>query len=142
MNDDLRKLVEAVPTNQRQSALEPHVNIIRELRQRRCTYREIARFLSTQFNLSIHWTTIHAFVKARSHRSTRPVYQLPPAPEPARNPVPTKAGTVGDHDRAAVYARMEALKQRARTPQTTDAKPKFHYDGEPLRLIDSTDRKD
>jgi IS30 family transposase len=54
------------------SKLEPYADLIRTLRQRRWTYVQIAQALRDEFTLSVHPTTIHAFVKVRAKRKTAP----------------------------------------------------------------------
>ena len=48
------------------SKLEPYADLIRKLRQRRWTYTEIARALHDDFGVTVHRTTVHAYVKVRS----------------------------------------------------------------------------
>ena len=127
----MRQLLAELPDAPPRSKLEPHVDLIRQLRRKRFTYREIAEFLKVHLGMSIHWTTIHAFLKVRArHRCDvlRPKYEMPP-PEPAETTAPP-ALTAAD-----IRARIEALKQRARQPKP-ETKPIFEYEeGKPLTLI-------
>lgn len=51
------------------SKLDAYHQLIRTLRQRRWTYKEIAVVLRDEFGLSAAPSTIHAFVKVRAKRS-------------------------------------------------------------------------
>lgn len=61
------------------SKLEPYAELIRTLRQRRWTYTEIAHTLRTEFGLTVHRTTVHAFVKVRSGNKPGPFTMAVPA---------------------------------------------------------------
>ena len=50
-----------------QSKLEPFVQVIRDLRRQRKSYREIAQALREEHGLTMDRTTIWSFVKVRSH---------------------------------------------------------------------------
>ena len=88
MNSDtrLRESPEALPTGNPRSKLEPHYNLIRELRRRRCTYKQVAQYLADQMGLLVTPSTIHSFVAIRAkRRSARPLeYELPPLAEAER----------------------------------------------------------
>ena len=62
------------------SKLEPYSDLIRQLRQRRWTYDQIAQALRDNFGLCAHRTTIHAFVKARAGNKTGVLVMSTPAP--------------------------------------------------------------
>lgn len=76
-------------TKEAASKLEPYAELIRTLRQRRWTYTEIAETLRTEFGLTVHRTTVHAFVKARSGNKWGPLTM--PAPLPSNGPGTTTA---------------------------------------------------
>jgi transposase len=50
------------------SKLEPYHELIRTLRQRRWTYKEIAAALRVEFGVSAAPSTIHAFIKVRAQK--------------------------------------------------------------------------
>lgn len=123
--------LEALPSGNPRSKLEPHYNLIRELRRRRCTYKQIAQYLADQIGLSVTASTIHSFVAIRAkRRRAQPVeYELPPLAEPERSetsPQPI-ADAKGDAQNA-----IERLRRR---PASRATPPRFTYDdGEALRL--------
>jgi hypothetical protein len=77
MDEPLRQLLDAMPETAPRSKLEPYCDVIRELRRKRRTYEQIARFLSEQFHVTAARTTIHAFVAVRARRKIKTVYELP-----------------------------------------------------------------
>ena len=69
------------------SKLDAYYQLIRTLRQRRWTYKEIAAALRDEFGMSAAPSTIHAFIKVRSQRSpalTPAELRTPAAPQPVR----------------------------------------------------------
>ena len=82
MDEKLRQLLDQMPERAPRSKLEPHAEVIRELRKKRRTYQEIAAFFREHLQLSVAPSTIHEFVKtrARQARNRVPVaVELPPA---------------------------------------------------------------
>ncbi len=68
MDPKTRQLLNELPPKPFRSKLEPHLDLIRELRQRRRTYEEIAHFLRDNLGLAVAPSTIHAFLHARVRR--------------------------------------------------------------------------
>ena len=142
MDQQAQDFLKNAPAHPMRSQLEPYRDLIRELRRRRYPYRKIAIILRDRFALKISKSAVHDFIKVRSRHPNQPRYELKATQTPSESiscPVNTQPT---DNSRTAIYGRIEALKQKARQAETPDPKPKFHYDGEPLRLIDSTDRKE
>lgn len=72
------------------SKLDPYHELIRTLRHRRWTYKQIAAALCEEFGVRAAASTIHAFVKVRAKRRVTPAL-LPidsslPSAAPARKP--------------------------------------------------------
>ncbi len=67
-----------------QSKLRPHLEFIRECRDREMSYPQIAAELRARFGLSAAPSTIFAFVKVRARR--RAVFALPPRESTATVP--------------------------------------------------------
>ena len=149
MEKSLSEILSAIPPKGPRSKLEPHYDLIRELRRRSNTYREIARILQDHVGLKVDHTTIRDFVcvRARWAKTPRLFDQLPPRSlakaEPgsetefrARAPTTVAPGSPAD-----ACARIEALKRRKATSES--AGPGFHFDeGAPLRLISDATKKD
>jgi len=137
VDEKLRQLLAEIPESPPRSKLEPHLDVIRQLRRKRLTYRQIAGFLQTHVDVSVHWTTIHAFLKVRARRRCdvlRPKYEMPePAPTPEAATPPQSAPRV-QVDYEAIKRRI-AEQVRARELQA-QIKPRFTYkEGDPLILM-------
>jgi hypothetical protein len=131
MKDDIRVILDQMPEKAPRSKLEPHEDVIRRLRQKGCTYEEIAQFFAEKLNLKVAPSTIHAFVQVRARRHHRLRVELPPAMINSHSSHPT----ISRNDEQ-VQRRIEELKRR-RPPEAE--KPLFHYDEtEPLRLVHKT----
>ncbi len=102
-----------------QSKLEPFAQIIRELRRRRKSYREVAQILRDEHQITVDRTTIWSFVKVRS----RPRRVIAMASDSA----PGEIKSVGRG-----FDAIAALKSR---PTPKAKKPLFTYDeNQPLTL--------
>jgi|SRR5579862_4828875 len=128
MDDDIRVTLDQMPEKAPRSKLEPHQDVIRQLRRKGRTYEEIAQFCADKLNLKVAPSTIHAFVRVRARRQHRLRVELPPPTTNSRGSLPTISG-----NEEAIRQRIEELKRR-RPPEPE--KPLFHYDeNEPLHLI-------
>jgi hypothetical protein len=135
------------PGHPMRSRLEPHRDLIRELRRKRYPYRKIVAILRDHFDLQISKSALHDFVKVRARSAAKSSVQLA-IPPSILSPLPSRPASVHDETapvdqarsappdtQADVYSRIEELKRRKRTP-VPEPKFKFHYEeGEPLRLI-------
>jgi hypothetical protein len=140
MDEKIRALLDQIPEKPPRSKLEPHLEVIRELRRKGRTYQEIAQFLGEHLNVTVAASTIHAFVHVRARRRQRksPI-ELPPTTEPPLEAAPSAAENAGAPAgvEADVAERIEALKRR-RPPEKPE-KPRFKYDeNEPLRIVPET----
>jgi hypothetical protein len=80
LDEKIGTFLSKAATKEAASKLEPYAELIRTLRQRRWTYSEIADTLRTEFGLTVHRTTVHAFVKARSGNKPGPFTMASPVP--------------------------------------------------------------
>ena len=71
-----------LPPNPPRSKLEPHRELIRELRRKGRTYREIARFLAERLGLQVAPSTLHSFVKVRARHRKQVQFELPAVEPP------------------------------------------------------------
>jgi hypothetical protein len=69
MNPDHQALLDRLPDRPERSKLAPYRDLIRSLRQKRYTFREIAGLLATNYGLKVDHTTIVDFTKRRPNRS-------------------------------------------------------------------------
>ena len=66
------------PPKPPRSKLEPHRELIRELRRKGRTYREVARLFHERLGLHVALSTLHSFVKVRAKHRKRTQFELPP----------------------------------------------------------------
>ncbi len=135
MDEKLRHLLDQLPERAPRSKLEPHREVIRELRKKRRTYQEIAAFFREHLQLSVAPSTIHEFVKTRARQARQvreEVPQLPPPPSPSSvslSPVPPPAGpalSLPSTDQRR--ERIRLLREQPAPPKPEG--PRFHFDPE------------
>lgn len=82
MDPQAKELLANTPEHPMRSRLEPHRDLIRELRRKRYPYRKIALILQDQFAIRTSKSALHQFVKVRSRNSDqrRLQFTIPPAP--------------------------------------------------------------
>ena len=109
-----------LPPKPPRSKLEPRRDLIRELRRKGQTYRDVARLFQERLGLFVAPSTLHSFVKVRAKHRKRSQFELPPMELAATEVSP-------------VLDRVAALKAR---PTASNAKPaRFVFrENEPLTL--------
>jgi len=70
--------IDNLPEKPPRSKLEPHRELIRELRRKGRTYREVARLFHERLGLYVAPSTVHSFVKVRAKHHKRTQFELPP----------------------------------------------------------------
>ena len=126
MDPTLLSLLDSIPQKPARSKLETHRELIRQLRRKGCTYRDIVRILRERVGLDVAVSTIHSFIKVRAKHRKQVHYELPPLePESSLNT------RLSPDD---VASRIAALKAK---PVEQKGKPKhFHLEeSEPLKLV-------
>ncbi len=150
MDKPLSEILNAIPPKPPRSKLEPYYDLIRELRRRSKTYREIAQILEEHAGLRVDHTTIYDFVRVRARRAKAPrhVDDLPPTavengtvpPEADSEFLASSAASAAPDGTSDAYSRIETLKHRRQPSKPPDQV--FHYEeGAPLRLISDLNRK-
>jgi hypothetical protein len=129
-------ILDSLPPPRRRSKLEPYAALIRALRARGRSYREIVTILRERCGLRVATHTVYHFVRARAqkHGARRPPRRPPSGPVQRRSDVGGSSAPVSPDGPEDLWTRIEAVKQRA---PATAAEPKaFEFDEhEPLRLI-------
>jgi hypothetical protein len=125
MDPTLLSLLETIPQKPPRSKLETHRELIRQLRRKGCTYRDIVRILHERVGLDVAISTIHSFVKVRAKHRKQVQYELPPLE------CESKSISLGPD---AVASKIATLRAK---PIEQKSKPKhFHFEeSEPLNLI-------
>lgn len=147
MDPTLQAILDSLPPKVPRSRLEPYRELIREMRRRGRTYREIAQVLAERCEVTVAPSTVHDFVRVRSQKSkAKPPPALAEAAVSADPRLLPEA--TGEATKAAEKSpnpdearrRIEALKQRSVTP--APAKKVFEYNPEePLRLLPHSSKK-
>jgi hypothetical protein len=70
--------IDNLPDKPPRSKLEPHRELIRELRRKGRTYREVAQLFHERLGLYVAPSTLHSFVKVRAKHRRRAQFELPP----------------------------------------------------------------
>lgn len=137
-NDNAFKVIlDTLPPKPCRSRLEPFAELIRELRRRGRTYREIARILSERCDIHAPRSTVNDFIRARSQR-TRNSQKCGSHKKNARSQnsvllpkskIATETGLAMDE----IQKRIADLRRRS-VPTKAESQP-FNYDpGKPLYI--------
>ena len=137
-NETHQAILDSLPPRRRRSKLEPYAALIRALRSRGRSYREIVTILRERCGLHVATHTVFHFVRARAPRNVgaRPRRRPPEGVRRAaqNGPPLSPASPNGPEE---VWARIVAAKRR--TPASTAEPKAFAYDEtEPLQLLTDT----
>jgi hypothetical protein len=111
-----------LPPKPPRSKLEPHRDLIRELRRKGQTYRDVARLFQERLGLYVAPSTLHSFVKVRAKHRTRSQFELPPLEAAAAD--------------SSALQRVTALRTKPAVPKAKPARFVFR-ENEPLTLTDN-----
>jgi hypothetical protein len=111
-----------LPPKPPRSKLEPHRELIRELRRKGRTYREVSRLFAERLGLQVAPSTLHSFVKVRARHRKQAQFELPAVDLPGSQP--------------PVSARLAAFKAKPTAQEAKRSRFVFR-ENEPLTL--STD---
>ena len=137
MEKALQAILDSLPPERRRSKLEPYAALIRALRARGRSYREIVTILRERCGVRVALHTVYHFVRARAPKNGASRVPRRPPSAPVRRaseagPSSSPSSPDGSED---VRKRIAALKQRA--PAAAAGEPKvFEYDeNKPLQLM-------
>jgi hypothetical protein len=71
----LLSLLDSIPQKTPRSKLETHRELIRQLRRKGCTYRDIVRILHERVGLEAAVSTMHSFIKVRAKHRKQVQYE-------------------------------------------------------------------
>src|ERR1700733_14560648 len=108
-----------LPPKPPRSKLEPHRELIRELRRKGRTYREVSRFFAERLGLQVAPSTLHSFVKVRARQRKQVQFELPAVELPSAEP--------------PVSARLAAFKAQPKVQESKRSRFVFQ-ENEPLTL--------
>jgi hypothetical protein len=137
-NDTHQAILDSLPPRRRRSKLEPYAALIRALRARGRSYRDIVTILRERCGLHVATHTLFHFVRARAQHAGNLRPRRRQTEEGLRRPAehgPPRSSASPDGPEE-VWARIVAAKRRRHKA----AEPKaFAYDGtEPLQLMTDT----
>jgi hypothetical protein len=139
VDERFQAILDNLPPKPPRSRLEPYWELIRELRRRGRTYRDIAQLLAEKFEVAVSPSTVHDFVRVRTRpRQRSQQVELPAVEMPASETATVPDGA--NEATADVKERIEAI--RRRPPPETTSKRRFEYDeSAPLKLIPKSDQE-
>lgn len=123
MEPALQTILESLPEKQYRSKLEPHRELIRELRRKGRTYRDLARIFQERLGLCVAPSTIHSFVKVRAKHHEQTQFEIPPL----------AGGDRGDVLNSTAMERIAAFKAQP-SPKKEKRIPFEFHENEPLKL--------
>ena len=109
----------SLPPKPPRSKLEPHRELIRELRRKGRTYREVSRLFAERLGLQVAPSTRHSFVKVRARHRKQVQFELPAVELPGPQP--------------PVSARLAAFKAKPTVQESKRSRFVFR-ENEPLTL--------
>jgi hypothetical protein len=133
MDDRFKSILESVPNKHPRSKLEPFTELIKQLRRRGHTYREIARILAEKCDMVVVSSTVVRFVATLAKKRRK--YSKHPNARKSRGKVtPTiEVNVAAATPDADLWKRIEALKQQPAKP--LNSSKQFEYDpDQPLQL--------
>jgi hypothetical protein len=143
MENALQAILDSLPPPRRRSKLEPYAALIRALRARGRSYREIVTILRERCGLRVATHTVYHFVRARAQKNgaRRPPRRPPSGPVQRSSDVGRSSAPVSPDRPEDAWTHIAAVKQRA--PSTASEPKAFEFDeSEPLQLIaEATPRK-
>jgi hypothetical protein len=136
MEKAIQAVLDSLPPPRRRSKLEPYAALIRALRTRGRSYREIVTILRERCGLHVAMHTVYHFVRARGAKNgaRHPPRRQPSGPVRSSSAAgPSPSPSVSDRQED-VRARIAAVKRHEPAPAAE--KKAFEYDeNEPLQLI-------
>jgi len=132
MEEVFQAILDSLPPKPARSKLEPYAELIRELRKRGRSYREIASILAERCGVTVGIHTVYNFVQVRAKaKGKSSTGEREKAAAQSSSVAETSSPVPGDVD-----ARIHALKQRTTAARAPGAEKVFQYDeNEPLRLL-------
>jgi hypothetical protein len=139
MEPALQAILDSLP-KRRRSKLDPYAALIRGLRRRGRSYREIVTLLRERCGVTVAVHTLHHFVRVCAPQTTAPGRTRSQPVRQATSSALVRA-PVSPADHEAAWTRIRALKQREGRPAAGAPKAFAYDENEPLQLITSVPPK-
>jgi hypothetical protein len=136
MEHALQTILDSLPPPRRRSKLDPYAALIRALRARGRSYREIVTILRERCGVTVATHTLYHFVRARAQKTgaRRPPRRQPSGPVPRASDVGPSLPPCSPDSPEDVWTHIAAVKRRA--PSSAAEAKVFEFDeNEPLQLI-------
>ena len=136
MENTLYAILDSLPPRRRRSKLEPYAALIRALRTRGRSYREIVTILRERCGLRVAVHTVYHFVRARAQKpgAKRPSRRQPAAPAPGTTQARASLSPLA-RDGPDVWTRITAVKQRPPASPANEPKAFAYDENTPLQLM-------
>ena len=135
METKFKEILDGLPSKRPRSRLEPYRELIRELRRRGRTYRDIAQILGEKCQVQVTASGVHDFVRARSRVKGKSPKRV--ATDAMKTATAFGAGIRDSAQKPSVddEVRRRIVALKARKPVTKAASDEFQFDPtQPLRL--------
>jgi hypothetical protein len=140
VDERFQAILDNLPSKPPRSRLEPYWELIRELRRRGRTYRDIAQLLAEKFEVAVSPSTVHDFVRVRTRRRQRSQQVESPAAAAAVSETPPARIDGNAVTATEISERIEAV--RRRPPPEKAPRRRFEYDeSAPLKLVPKSDQE-
>jgi hypothetical protein len=135
MEHTLQAILDSLPPQRRRSKLEPYAPLIRALRARGRSYREIVVILRERCGLRVAMHTVYHFVRAQKAGIRRPVPRQPLGSVRRASEAGASSSPLPSDAPEDVWTRIAAVKQRAPACQAGEPKAFAYDENTPLELI-------
>jgi hypothetical protein len=133
MNTKFKEILDGLPDKPPRSRLEPYRELIRELRRRGRTYRDIAHILADKCQIQVTASGVHNFVQARSPLKGKSAKRI--AVDSMKTTRTARIAPNAQKPSTADEAQRKIAALKARKPVTKEARDQFQFDPtQPLRL--------
>ena len=143
MNEKSKAILAGFTGRKKRSQLTPHCDLICKLHQRGCTFREIVRILSDNFNLPVAPSTVFRFIARLEQEASNPQKiktpkekPIPTMPPVTRNYAPMPSTTMPSDE---IRQRIAAFKQQVAQPEP--GAKRFEYNPDKSLHLISKDEK-
>jgi hypothetical protein len=137
MDTKFKEILDGLPDKPPRSRLEPYRELIRELRRRGRTYRDIARILAEKCQIDVTASGVHDFVRRRVRVKRKPAMRI--SSQTDKRPGTTTRASAPPNSTLRFSAVDEVQRKiatlKARKTVANPTPEKFRFDpSEPLRL--------
>jgi hypothetical protein len=133
MDTKFKEILDGLPDKPPRSRLEPYRELIRELRRRGRTYRDIAHILAEKCQVQVTASGVHDFVRTRSRVKGKSAKRIVADSMMTARAAPIVLSAQKSSAEDEVQRRIAVLK--ARKPRTKAIPAEFQFDpSQPLRL--------